>query len=164
MPCQRTCTATNWQGAKPINVDLNAIVVAVHDILKKDDRTKALAWILARRGIDAAQRREHGVGAVFLGPGRLGGASIPSGAATIFDVVVLLRYWAWGQVGEAGIANAEEARDDGLNAVLSVLWDNRNLGLPRVMFHTSAWGLTSNVETSPAYAEATISVSVVART
>lgn len=147
-----------------MNVDLNAVVVALHDILKQDDRTKAVSWLLARRTIDGAQQREHGVGTVFLGPGRLGGASIPSGAATVFDVGVLLRYWSWGQVGEAGIAKAEEARDDGLNAVLSVLWDNRKLGLVRVLFFTVGWSPTSNMEASPAYAEATITVSVVART
>lgn len=146
------------------DLDLDAIVTAVFDLLAADAGTSAVNWEKGR--FTPYNLRSFPAGGVSLGQGtELGWATIPSG----FGGTVVVRIMLWTSKHE-GIIAAEAAIQDLLGKVYAALFKDTNRTLNVVSYTTKPWitnaatqEVQSNIEASPAYAEATLLASYTVR-
>lgn len=139
------------------DIDLDGIVTKVFDILEADAKTKDVNWEKGR--FTPYNLRSFPAGAVSLGQGtELSVVTVPSG----FGGQVVVRIMLWTSRHE-GITAAENAIQDLLGKIYDVLFDSVNFALSVASYATKPWLLSlatehviSNIEVSPAYAEATL--------
>jgi len=136
--------------------DLDGVVDRVYQILSTDARTSGIAWYKGRQTLHDIE--SFPAGAISLASGRAQGVSVPSGLGTVAEIAVHIRY-----VSSAGASEAELALQRGLEDVIAVLWDNRDLGHPQVGFFNMEWRVSSAPEAEPPYADAVITLSVTMR-
>lgn len=137
------------------DLDLDPIVQKVLDLLKADSRTKEINWEKGR--FSPHNLRTFPAGAVSLGQGtELGWATAPSG----FGGSVVVRVSIWTAMHQ-GITAAEEKIQDLIGKIYAVLFATVQLDI--ASYATKPWITTiatqeviSNVEGSPAQAEATL--------
>jgi hypothetical protein len=136
--------------------DLDGVVSQIYTILTSDARTSGIAWYKGRQTLHDVE--SFPAGAIALVSGRAQGASVPSGLGTVAEIVIQVRY-----VSSGGASEAELAMQQGLENVIAVLWDNRNLNHPQVGWFNFEWRATSAPEAEPPYADAVITLSVTMR-
>lgn len=142
------------------DLDLDAIVTAVHDLFAAATETEAINWETGR--FTPHNLRSFPAGGVSLGPGtELGWATIPSG----FGGTVVVRVMLWTS-DHRGITQAEATIQNLLGKVYAALFKDVNRTLNVASYSTKPWILNavtqeviSNIEATPPYAEAAVIVS-----
>lgn len=135
---------------------IKTIVQKVYDILKADSRTADINWHLGARTLKGIQ--ELPAGGVSLGSGSNIPVLIPKTRDSTLVVLIQILY-----ASEAGIVDAEQRMQDGLDNVIAVLADKPDLDLVQVHYHELEIETDSNPEAAAPTATALIRAKLAVR-